>query len=1464
MVLDTVPANATNSVRILIVEDDYLIIRSLQWLLQVAGYEVAGVAVSGTEAIEQAALLYPDLILMDIRLKGDMDGIETVARIQERQDVPVIYLTGQADEDTLQRAKITAPFGYLLKPVGSDELHRAIEIALHKHALEGQLKESERRYRALFEGIPIGLYQTTVAGEILNVNPALVAMLGYPDRASLLAQHVRDIYVDFDVRQYWQAILEANRIVYGFDVQWRRYDGSVIWVRETSHVICDAEGRIIGYEGSVEDITARRQAEETQSLLAAIVASSDDAIIGKALDGTIRSWNVGAERIYGYRAEDVIGQSITILLPPDRIGEVDEILDKIARGEHIDHFETERITKDRRRIFISLTVSPIQDSTGKVSGASVIARDITRRRATAIALQQERDFAESLIDTAQTIILVLDLQGRIVRFNPYMEDLSGYRLEEVQGKDWFDAFLPGNNHVHIRALFQNAIINIQTRGNVNPIICKDGSERLIEWYDRTLKDTTGRVTGLLAIGQDVTERYHAAEVLRRSEERYRWMFQAASVSLWEQDISELRAALSDLRQQGVTNMRVYLALHPEFVREAVSLIKVVDVNHRTLDLYEAQSKEELLGALDKISVMEALPHFQEEILAIAGQARHFEIESSARTLRGKVLDVLVKITIPGMDSGTDSMLVSITNITAQKNAERALQKAHAELEQRVADRTAALEASNRQLQHEISERELAEQTLRRYAEEQAALYAVASVASSYLELEPLLEAALEQVLATLHADAGWIVLPSSTLQRLPRMAIWRGVSEQFGECIMEQAMRADSVCAALCMGNLQASPSLITCCPYWSHDELVKANLHSYVGIPLSVGYRVLGVMDVAWQSPDITFEHEDSLLITIGRQVGLALQNAQLYQAARQLDRLETVNAIGTAVVSSLEQDTVLHQVLELTCHALDVEEGSILLLDEATETLYFVQTLSRIDAELRMHRLALGQGIAGWVAQQREVACVNDVRADSRWLQEIDKDTGFETRSLLCAPLVYRHKVIGVIEMVNKRHGGFVDEDVSLLEAIASIAAVALENARLFADARAHAQESRTLYELGLTLSYSLDPTLVIREALSQVQALFQAQGVVLMRNDAANGTLHVVHTLFEHEMTDFPISLVPDDIAEWSLSQRQALRIDDIQNDHQMHLGTSFLPKNVRAVMSVPLLRLDHVIGVIVVTHDQPHAYTDNSLQTLQAIAATLAITLENAHLYDELKQTLREREAAQAQLIQAEKMSALGRLAASIAHEINNPLQAVLGCMMLSQEELYGQMRREKLERHLAVAVAEVKRVSDIVHRMHDFYRQARSKLQFTDVNEVLDSVITLSSKQLQHSKVQVVCDYMEELPVIESNPDHLKQVFLNMVLNAIDAMPEGGVLQIRTVIKHSPKLFPDPIVYIVFQDTGVGMSPEVQAHLFEPFFTTKEHGSGLGLSISYGIVEAHNGKILVESQEGKGATFTVLLPLTQPK
>ncbi len=479
----------------------------------------------------------------------------------------------------------------------------------------------------------------------------------------------------------------------------------------------------------------------------------------------------------------------------------------------------------------------------------------------------------------------------------------------------------------------------------------------------------------------------------------------------------------------------------------------------------------------------------------------------------------------------------------------------------------------------------------------------------------------------------------------------------------------------------------------------------------------------------------------------------------------------------------------------------------------------------------------------------------------------TGIQVHTLLGVPMFYRDEVIGVIEIINKRSGGFTDADLGFLQTVSSFAAVALENARLYTATRQRADELALLNAIALSLTSTLEPSTVIVMALSHVARLFQADHVSLIQPDPESAELRFTCALERGKPIEIPVTFpAGQGIAGWTLEHAQPVLVGDARDDPRFYPGVDQqLSFTTRSLMAAPLVARDKTLGVVEVISDVPHLYSPQQLDTLQALASILAVALENATLYAELRSLLREREQAQAALIHSEKMAALGRLVASIAHEINNPLQAVQGCLTLLGEEFDGPLRLPEMRRYLGVADGELRRVAAIVARMREFYRPARQVVQPTDVHEVIESVLTLTHKQLEHSRVTVERRWAADLPLCEANPDHLKQVFLNLVLNALDAMPGGGTLRVSTApdqIVPARGGAPLAAVRIEFTDTGIGIPPELMTRLFEPFLTTKEQGSGLGLSVSYSIIQAHHGQISVQSQPGAGSTFAILLPVRQ--
>jgi two-component system NtrC family sensor kinase len=241
-----------------------------------------------------------------------------------------------------------------------------------------------------------------------------------------------------------------------------------------------------------------------------------------------------------------------------------------------------------------------------------------------------------------------------------------------------------------------------------------------------------------------------------------------------------------------------------------------------------------------------------------------------------------------------------------------------------------------------------------------------------------------------------------------------------------------------------------------------------------------------------------------------------------------------------------------------------------------------------------------------------------------------------------------------------------------------------------------------------------------------------------------------------------------------------------------------------------------------------------------------------LEDKVKERTRQLEQAQDQLVRSEKLTSLGKLAAGIAHEINNPLTSVLINGHLLAEKLEG---RDDVQENLGLIIGETTRCGDIVRGLLEFSRQTSAEKRAGDINQLVRDTLLLVRSNILAGRVEVRQDLAPRIPAIMVDVNKMKQVFTNIILNAIDAMPEGGTLDISTRLSES-----GPWVEIEFRDTGVGIDADVIGKIFDPFFTTKGvTGTGLGLSISYGIVEQHGGRIDVESEPGKGTTIVVKLP-----
>ena len=340
-------------------------------------------------------------------------------------------------------------------------------------------------------------------------------------------------------------------------------------------------------------------------------------------------------------------------------------------------------------------------------------------------------------------------------------------------------------------------------------------------------------------------------------------------------------------------------------------------------------------------------------------------------------------------------------------------------------------------------------------------------------------------------------------------------------------------------------------------------------------------------------------------------------------------------------------------------------------------------------------------------------------------------------------------------------------------------------------------------------------------------------------------------------------PGSAAGWVLRNGEPVLVED--TSARLDVATDLVKMNYGCAVAAPLKHHGKLLGILVLAKTEVDVFTESDLRLLRLIGEQAALAVRNAQLYAQLRdyaQNLEEMvetrtqelRATQAQLIRSEKLAALGRLAAGIAHEVNNPLQPILNCLEVAIEDVEsGDTVDTEV---LRVAEREVQRIKTIVSRLLDFARPGTaSDTEEVDLRSLIQEILLLTSRNLAQRQVAVTSYVNVEEPLI-GNPAQLKQVVLNLVLNAMEAMPEGGELAIDV---HPA----DGGAVISVTDTGIGMDAETVAQIFDPFYSTKQEGTGLGLAVTYGIIEGHGGRITVDSELGKGTRFSIWIPYMQP-
>jgi signal transduction histidine kinase len=577
---------------------------------------------------------------------------------------------------------------------------------------------------------------------------------------------------------------------------------------------------------------------------------------------------------------------------------------------------------------------------------------------------------------------------------------------------------------------------------------------------------------------------------------------------------------------------------------------------------------------------------------------------------------------------------------------------------------------------------------------------------------------------------------------------------------------------------------------------------------------------------------------------------NNQTSPLQDRYERLDLLYQVGNVIHSTLDPQEALQLILREVVRLMRASSGSIVLINPNSGFLEIHASFG-LPPNAPDLKLRVGEGITGWVARTGKPARVGEIGRDPRYIMLRP-----EVRSEMAVPLEVNGEVRGVVNVDSDQPEAFSAQDQELLEAIAVQAARVIHNTWLYEQLRLKAR----LFETLATVSQTINSTLSLDDALNAIIReaclLMGAKVGSLMLLDSSRQWLDLRASYGAGEAyLRKPRLAIDESLLGIVVRRKKPIQIENVQSSTRYQNVETARREGLVALLSVPLLYTGQAIGALSVYTGEPYQFSNEEIRTLSALAELSAIAIEKARLYERLVDL-------EEQLRQNEKLSALGLLAAEVAHEIRNPL-TVMKMLYHSLDLRFpsGDPRAKDAR----IIDEKIDHLNRIVEQILDFARTTEPQLAPVNLNELIDELGLLVRHKLKHQNIQFTCQLQPDLPPVLGDAPQLEQAFLNLILNAAEAMPDGGTLTIVSRAVHTPRGGSQPThVAVHFKDTGQGMSQERRRRAFTSLLTTtKAKGTGLGLAIVGRVVETHSGRVKINSQPGKGTTITVLLPLSAP-
>jgi signal transduction histidine kinase len=572
-----------------------------------------------------------------------------------------------------------------------------------------------------------------------------------------------------------------------------------------------------------------------------------------------------------------------------------------------------------------------------------------------------------------------------------------------------------------------------------------------------------------------------------------------------------------------------------------------------------------------------------------------------------------------------------------------------------------------------------------------------------------------------------------------------------------------------------------------------------------------------------------------------------ELAKLTKRHERLQLLYQVSNVIHSTLEAQEALQLIVSEAVRLMNASSGSVVLINPTSGFLE-ISASQNLPSMATKIKLRIGEGVTGWVARHGKTVRVGDVTQDARYVA-----ARRSVKSEMAVPLEVNGETRGVINVDSDRAQAFSADDQDLLEQLAVQAAKVIHNTWLYEQLRLKMHLFESLSSVSRTINSTLNLDEALRAITREACELMRARMCSLMMLDESHEWLDLRASFGAGEayLKRRTRLSVEESVLGVVVRRKKPMQVENVQiSSRYLHVELA-RREGLVSLLSVPLLFASQVIGTLNVYTGRSYHFSNEEILILSALAELSAIAIEKARLYERIVDV-------EEQLRQNEKLSALGLLAAEVAHEIRNPL-TVMKLLYHSLDLKFP--ASDPRAKDTRIIEAKIEHLNKIVEQILDFARTTEPTLAPVNLNELVDELGLLVRHKLANQNVRLIRDLQSDLPLVMGDAPQLEQAFLNLILNAAEAMPDGGTLTIKSFEIRSSHASANPAkVAMEFKDTGKGMSSELQKRAFTAVLSsTKAKGTGLGLAIVGRIIETHRGEISIKSKIKRGTAITILLP-----